>query len=292
MLRIFHFLFLFSCLLVLAEKKSDFSSVNHLKLTQEKIPNRDSLRKNIQTKIRTKKPLVIHAIVPLCDNDHQGIVPVNSQLGDGQNLKTNLYWGAGYGVKSYFKLKTDWKLSADIMNPHTDILERVVFKKTLSNGTKLILVADAFRGDRMKESLHSYFASLSGIKNDSVIISSTESFKISSEADLLIFNGHDGLMDDTLKTYFNKDGKQRETMVIACYGKTFFLDRIEKCGAYPLITTTGLLAPEAYAMHAGIEAWAQLKSDKEIRNAVGDAYFSKHPSSTQAGCRGLFYTGW
>lgn len=272
------------------------STISHSGITKytysEKIMSRDSLRANINQKIRAKKPLIVHVIVPLCDNDYQGIVKVNAQLGDGQNLKTNLYWGAGYGVKSYFKLKTDWKLSHSILNPKANILERVTFKKTMSNGTQLILVADAYRGDRMKESLHAYFGSLSGSHQDSISISETQTIKIARDADLLIFNGHDGLMDDTLKTYYSKDAKARETMVIACYGKTFFLDRIEKCGAYPLITTTGLLAPEAYAMHAGIEAWALQKSDKDIRNAIGDAYYAKHPSSTQTGCRGLFYTGW
>jgi hypothetical protein len=45
----------------------------------------------------------IHVIVAWCDNEYQGIVPVPKHLGDGDNPATNLYWGATYGVKNFFK---------------------------------------------------------------------------------------------------------------------------------------------------------------------------------------------
>ena len=37
---------------------------------------------------------VVHVFVALCDNRHQGIVPVRAELGNGQDPRTNLYWGA------------------------------------------------------------------------------------------------------------------------------------------------------------------------------------------------------
>ena len=42
----------------------------------------------------------IHVFVALCDNKHQGIIPVRDELGDGDKPRWNLYWGALYGVKS------------------------------------------------------------------------------------------------------------------------------------------------------------------------------------------------
>ncbi|MGC6431949.1 MAG: hypothetical protein ACON5F_12965 [Jejuia sp.] len=36
----------------------------------------------------------IHVYVALCDNINQGIVPVPAKLGNGQDPKNNLYWGA------------------------------------------------------------------------------------------------------------------------------------------------------------------------------------------------------
>jgi hypothetical protein len=39
-------------------------------------------------------------IVALCDNEHQGIVPVPEALGRGDDPATNLYWGAMYGLRT------------------------------------------------------------------------------------------------------------------------------------------------------------------------------------------------
>ncbi len=44
----------------------------------------------------------IHIFVALCDNKNQGIVPVPPILGNGEDPKNNLYWGALYGVKTFF----------------------------------------------------------------------------------------------------------------------------------------------------------------------------------------------
>jgi len=74
----------------------------------------------------------IHVFVALCDNVNQGIVPVPQKLGNGQDAKNNLYWGALYGVKTFFKNDKDWMLVSSETNLKTDVLERVLFKhKTL-----------------------------------------------------------------------------------------------------------------------------------------------------------------
>lgn len=245
----------------------------------------------LKSKIQSKSALVVHVFVPLCDNENQGIVPVNKQLGDGLNLKTNLYWGAGYGVKSYFKKYEGWKMLKSATDTIGNVLERVIFYKKNSLGTEIYLVADAYRGDRMKACLHDYFRSLGGWKKDFDSLSGKQ-ISLYADADLLVFDGHDGLMDDTLKEYYSKDSVLREAVSISCYSKVFFHPRFEKCGAYPLVCTSGLLAPEAYVLGAVIENWAQQKSGLDIRNAAGDAYHAKHPSTSQKGARALFNTGW
>ena len=69
--------------------------------------SREKILQNLKEKRKQSKPFSIHFLVPLCDNENQGIVPVNKQLGDGLNLKTNLYWGAGYGIKTYLLMTTN-----------------------------------------------------------------------------------------------------------------------------------------------------------------------------------------
>jgi hypothetical protein len=49
------------------------------------------------------QPRVIHVLVALCDNIHQGIVPVPEKIGNGQDPRNNLYWGCEFGVKTFLK---------------------------------------------------------------------------------------------------------------------------------------------------------------------------------------------
>ena len=60
---------------------------------------------------------VIHVFVALADNVNQGIVPVSRSLGDGDNPKTNLYWGAAFGVKTFFSKNPDWQLLSVVPKP-------------------------------------------------------------------------------------------------------------------------------------------------------------------------------
>src|SRR6188474_1339529 len=50
----------------------------------------------------------IHVFVALCDNKYQGIVPVSAKIGNGQDAASNLYWGAAYGVKTFFSKSSEW----------------------------------------------------------------------------------------------------------------------------------------------------------------------------------------
>ena len=59
----------------------------------------------------------IHVFVALCDNRYQGIVPVPAKIGNGQDAATNLYWGAVYGIKTFFNKSSEWKLIEIKKNP-------------------------------------------------------------------------------------------------------------------------------------------------------------------------------
>src|SRR5215510_767510 len=84
---------------------------------------------------------VIHVFVALADNVNQGIVPVSATLGNGDNATTNLYWGAAFGVRTFFTRNKDWELISVVPNPSARILERCVFKHRRAS---VLLVADAY----------------------------------------------------------------------------------------------------------------------------------------------------
>jgi len=58
----------------------------------------------------------IHVFVALCDNKYQGITRVSAALGNGQNLNTNLYWGALYGIRTYFKKSNECRCKSNALD--------------------------------------------------------------------------------------------------------------------------------------------------------------------------------
>jgi len=252
--------------------------------------SRDSIKLGLKKRIAEGKPLYVHIFVPLCDNENQGIVPTSKAFGDGLSLKTNLYWGAGYGMRTHFKRKKAWKLLSAKQDIDNNILERLVFVKKFPNKANVYLTIDAYRGDRMKECLVDYFDALS-YKSVETYNTGKDTVLIRSNADLLILNGHNGLMDTGVTGVLNTTNNYKDAAVIACDSHSYFAERFKCTKSYPLVTTVSLLGPEAYVAHGIIDAWATLKTEEQIRLSAGDAMyyiFKRH----QKGMRRMFKTGW
>jgi hypothetical protein len=61
--------------------------------------------------------------------------------------------------------------------------------------------------------------------------------------------------------------------------------------AYPLITTTNYLPPEAYIISAIIDNWASMLPDDKIRTSAGEAMAKIHKIAVKP-CVNTFKTGW
>jgi len=230
----------------------------------------------------------IHVFVALCDNINQGIVPVPARIGNGQDPKSNLYWGAGYGVKTFFKVKTkDWKLVRKIESNDVNVLEILLFKHATK---EVYLLADAYDGAKIKTSIENFLKS----SNNQLPISIQENNQVlhfGGNADLLAYVGHDGLMDfDVNITYNDAISMSRDVMILACYSKSFFAPEIRKAKANPVLWTTHLMAPEAYTLKAAIDGWIQKESGKQIDERASQSYH-KYQKCGIRGARNLFTTG-
>jgi hypothetical protein len=226
----------------------------------------------------------IHVFVPLCDNEHQGIVPVSKKLGNGEDLINNLYWGAGYGVKSYLKT-TSWKLIYDTVNINSEILERCVFKKG-----NTYLCADAYKGIEIKNAITAFVKSIAGDLNDSLSIKGNK-IGIYGNANLLVYVGHNGLMDFPLDYDVQQriNSRKRDVMVLCCMSKQYFYDIVKKLDGNPLLLTTNLMAPEAYVLASAINDWDSNKSHAEIIENAASAY-NKYQKCGLNSAKRLFFT--
>lgn len=213
---------------------------------------------------------VVHALVALCDND-QNIAPVAPKLGNGQDLTNNLYWGALYGLKTNFKNSADWQLVKSIRNPEAYILERVVFKHKQND---VYLVADAYDGDYIYTTVRDFIHRCAGEYQQQIQVDN-KTLNIGGGADLLVYIGHNAMMD----YYFNmdyypakSDHKQRQAIVLGCYSSKYFTIPLEQSSTQLLISTTGLMAPEAYILEAALDGWVRQQSNEEIRLKAAKAY--------------------
>ena len=230
---------------------------------------------------------VIHVFVALADNVNQGIVPVSPSLGDGDDPKTNLYWGAAFGVKTFLSKNRDWQLVSVVQNPKASVLERCIFKH---RNRTLFLVADAYQGKEIKHATSEFLQSLAGQPGEKITAGESE-FNLQGSADLLAYIGHDGLMDFQLtSTFRQRDTRQRQAIILACASKQFFSQPLKPTGAHPLLWTTNLMAPEAYVLSAAVEGWIAKETGEQIQERAARAY-DKYQHCGLRSARGLFATG-
>jgi hypothetical protein len=229
----------------------------------------------------------IHVFVALCDNKYQGITPVSASLGNGQNHNSNLYWGALYGVRSFFKRSDEWKLFAT-RKASGIILERLVFKHAAQN---FYLIADAYDGRYIKECTLDFLNSSSGNQKDTLSLGG-RALGTGGSASLLAYVGHDGLMDFQLsETFVNTDDVKRDVIILACYSKRYFSPHLEKANVNPLLWTTHLMAPEAYTLHDAITGYIDGEGNDEVRER-GAAAYAKYQKCSLNAAKGLLVTGW
>ncbi|HKY30088.1 MAG TPA: hypothetical protein VJM12_19310, partial [Pyrinomonadaceae bacterium] len=102
---------------------------------------------------------VVHVFVALCDNVNQGIVPVSASLGNGDSPATNLYWGAAFGIDTFFRKSKNWLLVATPDSAQPAIMQRLVFKHRT---TGVLLVADAYRGKEIRQATVDFLEAAAG----------------------------------------------------------------------------------------------------------------------------------
>jgi hypothetical protein len=234
----------------------------------------------------------VHVFVALADNQHQGIIPVPGKLGNGEDAERNLYWGSAYGVKTFFTRSADWTRIRCGEKPKAEILERCVFKYHTAN---VYLVADAYRGIEIKQAVLDFLDSAAGDGAETINVGSASgaaNLSIRGGAKLVAYIGHDGLMDFQLSQFPRKKNEtHRDAVVLACVSKSFFAEAVRASGAYPLLWTTGLMAPEAYTLKSALDGWIAGEGNEQIRDRAAGAYDKYQKCGFHAAHR-LLVSGW
>lgn len=212
----------------------------------------------------------ISVIVSLVDNISQGIVPVPAKIGNGDDPRNNLYWGAAYGVKTFLSKADGWKNLGCEKDINETILERCQF----SWKDQLTVTADAYRGSRIDQAMLD-FMQQAATPSDA------------AQREMVVFIGHDGLMDEQNQPIIKRFPKHAEhdkpAVVLACLSDEFFSGHLLAAGSKPVVTTFSFMAPEAYVLEAIARGFATQASEAELRSSAGLAYAKYQRISAKAG---------
>jgi hypothetical protein len=218
-----------------------------------------------------QQPLVAHIVVALCDNVNQGIVPVPKALGNGQDPDSNLYWGAAFGVRTWFSRANGWRRVAAGRGRAPGVLERVAFRSTRAPD-RLFVVADAWDGARMREAVAAFLEMASGRQAEEMTLDGMP-VRAGGAAHVVAFVGHNGLMDfEAPVLAAGAESPPRAAMVLACASRSYFEPLLHRGRVYPLLLTSGLMAPEAYSLEAALRAWFDAPEAPAVREAAAKAY--------------------
>lgn len=204
----------------------------------------------------------IRVFVALADNASQGIAPVPPKIGNGDNPDDNLYWGCTEGFNGVFRKSAQWRLVRSQTDVDSDVLRRL---ECVHASGQARLQADAYRGSAIKKCLQDFEACLA-----------------SNTYDLVVYIGHNGLMDFNLELPAAPEKNKTRAVALCCKSEAYFKSRIEKLKAKPVLLTTQLMYPGAFILRAALEPWLKMEGLAEIRAAAGRAYAANQGISVRA----------
>ncbi len=213
---------------------------------------------------------IIGVFVALADNQNQGIVPVPDAIGKGDDPERNLYWGTADGLKTVFDRSREWRLTDKSDIPvNTEVLRTRAYRNVDKNA---VLYARAYKGSAIKKCIRDFEAAIQ-----------------SGSYDMVVFIGHNGLMDFNLPKPIKSDKRVKtpDSVVLCCKSEQYFKSRVEAAGGRPILLTTQLMYPGAFIVHAVVDTWLKGQNRSVIRESAGIAYARNQKLSKKAGT-GIF----
>jgi hypothetical protein len=253
-------------------------------------------RRRLAADARASRPLVAHVVVALCDNQHQGIVPVPKSLGNGQTPGTNLYWGARYGLKTFLTRDGGWRAVPCESRAPEGVLERLVLRRAIrradGRSATAWVVADAWDGRWVRNAVARFLRMAGGHDAETLRVGTAKNaapLAAGGAAHVVAYVGHNGLMDFALPDVPAAAPRRpaRSAIVLACKSRGYFTKPLRRAGAHRLLLTTGFLAPEAYSLDAALEAWLAGGTTAATRETAAKAYH-RYQNCGLRGARRLF----
>jgi hypothetical protein len=179
--------------------------------------------------------LELEVFIPLCDG--RQLACGRGGAGDPRSLEANLYWGAAYGAERFLSRAPGFQVRGRRDGaPGSPVLRELVLERTPARGERAVrLTLHAYAGEHIGQALEDFLHAAAG----------------RSQADLVVWAGHDVLMDQEAPTLLVPPGASpRPTAVLACSSEAYFGPVLRALGSTPVVLTRTFMAPEAYLLEA------------------------------------------
>jgi hypothetical protein len=230
----------------------------------------------LQGRVRKDGVLVVHVLVPLCDNAQ--IVCGSKSAGDPLDLARNLYWGAIFGQKRFFTRKASSFTQVSEEKGTGSHLERSVLRRFVDGApwgrpgkVELLVVLDAFRGDHIDSVVDTFFNEAAAGKS----LSFDDGGKRRTVAVSVVgYAGHNRMMDGKKPPAISDRAglEPIPSFVMACHSRSYFEDALSRRGSDMLLMTKQLMAPEGYVVDAIVGAVAENVDRAAIKRRAIAAY--------------------
>lgn len=224
-------------------------------------------------RVRATKTLVVQVVVPLCSD--QQIHCGGSWAGHPGGLKTNIYWGAIFGARTFLERpEAQWD-RVDVSRGESPILEQVVFRRFVpgerwgvDGKVEAVVVLQAFHGSLIHQAVNALWqGALSG---------SEVSFRDGERerklpVSVVGYAGHNRLMDGLRLPPKPAAVRPIPSFALACMSDKWFGSPLRDAGSPTLLTSRSYMAPEGYVIDAVAKALADNRSPEAIREAAVDA---------------------
>jgi hypothetical protein len=219
--------------------------------------------------------VLVHVLVPLCHGEQ--VDCGGPRAGDPLDLERNLYWGAIFGHRRFaLRSASRFELVArtTLDGPR---LERLVVRlrgsvRTVTpSSPEVIVVLEAWRGDRIDEALGAFFDEAA---RGARLRFADGGVERELDVDLVGFAGHNRMLDGARAEAHHARPGDRPTpsFVFACYSRATFEAPLLERGSRPIVLTQALMAPEGYLVEALAEGLLERGSRRALRNRLGAAY--------------------
>ncbi|MBN2341102.1 MAG: hypothetical protein JXX29_04085 [Deltaproteobacteria bacterium] len=168
-------------------------------------PDTTAFYSRLTSDLAAGNPLVATVYVALCDNDSQGIIPVNNRsICNGDDPDKNMYW-KGNGIHGYLT-GHGWKRVYHATQPDGVILVESVYKKRFFAAKSLrqqgvpkqytaYVVAKAYRGSRIHDAMKDYISAVHTDTGQSIELKTGITIHAGGKSHVVGYIGHDYFMD-------------------------------------------------------------------------------------------------